>query len=68
MQTLTTAAPAVVHCAKCGNERLAEECDVRTIHTSMASRPSHFCHDKGCAERYFLLHPAQRTRTRRRAW
>lgn len=54
--------PVTVCCAKCGSQRLAGECDVRTIHSSMSSRPAHFCHDKGCAARFFLLRPAQETR------
>lgn len=70
METLQDkpAAPVTVCCAKCGSQRLAGDCDVRTIHTSMDSRPAHFCHDKGCAERFFLLHPAQATRTRKGRW
>lgn len=57
-----------VMCDKCGQLRHPDDCDVRTIHTAMASRTAHFCHDKGCAERFFLLHPAQSTRTRKRGW
>lgn len=57
-----------VMCAKCGLLRNPEDCDVRTIHASITSRMAYFCHDNGCAGKFFNRHPSSISKKRIRGW
>ncbi|MDM2816916.1 hypothetical protein [Citrobacter sp. Cpo102] len=57
-----------VMCDNCGARRHPKDCVVRSVSTYMSTRQSHFCEDKGCADRYFLKNPTHLKKTRRTQW
>lgn len=57
-----------VMCACCGSRRHPKDCVVRSVSTYMTTSQSHFCEDKGCAEKFFRLHPGRSQSSRRNKW
>lgn len=57
-----------VMCAYCGARRHVNDCIVRSVSTYMTTSQSHFCEDKGCAERYFRMNPGRSKMARRNKW
>ncbi|CAH6636017.1 hypothetical protein [Pseudocitrobacter vendiensis] len=57
-----------VMCDQCGALRHPKDCVVRTISTYMTTKQGHFCDDKGCADRFFILHPNRQQNKRRTRW
>ncbi|MFZ5406641.1 hypothetical protein [Enterobacter asburiae] len=57
-----------VMCAFCGARRHVNDCIVRSVSTYMTTSQSHFCEDKGCAERYFRMNPGRSKAARRNKW
>lgn len=55
-------------CGMCGQLRFQSDCVIRSVHFYMRTYQTHFCKDKGCADRYFRLHPKRQFSSRKKRW